>query len=527
MSIIHSRNLQPLRTTGEPIPPHRTHPSDNEITAPLRKKPLPVVTQRAREQLVEQQPLPSPQDPRGAIAHEPARASHGGIQPGGSGATSVWASRLGCHPAVQGITTRSATAYRVAPLLVQNMTKAVDRFLVSWDEQGRYIPENIDAQGNVLNHRLTALTQSRHLYGLAQGYLATGSSLYAHKATQLADSFLRNFVADTADGRHVPPFFHEQVEMIGATATPVESSVLTANQQAYGLAGLVALYKATEDPALLARIRTLHQAFVQRFHDDVQGGFFDHAAVAGARPDTFKSYNSMLYVACAYLKDLAEVDRGAGAPDYSRLLNEIATIVADRFLDPRTGFIIENFDANWKPAWRDWQQQGPFTIGIVGHNMQTAWFLLRMHESTGNNRYREASVSIMNSMLERGYDWNHGGFYNAAKREEQDPSQRWMWGTSKAWWQQAEGMQALMLADKLGVLKEVRCQQGTGSTALWGAIAFWRHFARPEGGEYKEVEENGKAIDGNLGEFGKATYHVSQLAQVAMETGGISPGMEG
>lgn len=461
----------------------------------------------------------------------PSDPSEGGIPMQGSGKSSLYALRLGVHaPTVRA----SALARAAVPQLAQNATAAVDRFLARWDDAGHFIPENLDGNGAVKDTKLSALTQSRHLYGLVHAAANTGNPEYLNKARELASTMLQHFVGREVDGKPVPPFFHEQVEMSGASpmsqASAAGGNNLTVNQQAYGLAGLVALYGATRDPALLKEIRDLHTSFVERFHDSRAGGFFDHAHANGSGHDGLKSYNSTVYVAMSYLADLAAVDRGPGAPDYSGLLRELANLVADKFPDPKTGFIVENFDADWRPAWREWQVQQAqgadgaprdVTIGIVGHNTQAAWFLLRSYEQTGDLKLRDTAVTLLNNMLEKGYDAANGGFFNAAKREETRPEERWMWGTNKAWWQQAEGMQALMLADKLGLLDRIGGGGVSGRQALEGTLQFWQHFSRPGGGEYAEVARDGTAVPGDLGAFGKATYHVSQLADVARDAAGL------
>lgn len=96
---------------------------------------------------------------------------------------------------------------------------------------------------------------------------------------------------------------------------------------------------------------------MSRFHDAKLGGFFDHIETATGRPDGLKSYNSMVCVATSYLMDLALVDQSPDAPEYGNLLREIADRVVESFIDDSTGFLVENFDREWRPVWRDWQLQ--------------------------------------------------------------------------------------------------------------------------------------------------------------------------
>lgn len=442
---------------------------------------------------------------------------------GAAGGSSIYAHMLqGDHLGVKG-TGISRIAGQHAPELTNQLTASVDRFLGHYNPDGNFIPTDIDARGEVTSNTLGIVNQSRHIYGLAKAYELTGEARYLDFARKMADSYVARFVDRSID----PPGFHENVDWdpTSKTSTPRSADALTVNHQSYGLAGLVALYKVTRDPELLATIRELHQGFVKRFHDDEKGGFYDSSSRASGQPDGLKSYNSTVYVATSYLQELAQLDTGPGHPDtppfsYSGLMRELTDLILEHFLDPKTGFLVENFDRDWNPAWRSWQSQEvdgqTFSISIVGHNTQTAWLLLEQFELTGDPRLKDAAVGILSSMLERGIDWENGGAYNAAKREA-PTDQRWMWGTNKAWWQQAETLQAFLLADKLGVLDDVRSPQGTGREALEKTLSFWNHFVAPAGGEHGEVTETGQPVDGPLSGFGKATYHMAQLASTTAD----------
>jgi hypothetical protein len=233
------------------------------------------------------------------------------------------------------------------------------------------------------------------------------------------------------------------------------------------------------------------------------------------------------------LRELAEVELDSTKKQrYMDLLEELANLVVDKFVANEmdaggTGFIRENFNAAWEPQWRDWQKQlangKAFTISPVGHNTQLGWFLLEMFERTTNDKYKVAAVATLRSMLERGFDWKNGGIYDAAKREEPNTAVRWMWGKNKAWWQQAETIQALLQADKLGLLDVLDTSRGAGREALDKTVAFWDRFQRPEGGTFEQVREDGVPIPGWLDHATKGSYHEAQVADVAVQAGGVEP----
>lgn len=309
------------------------------------------------------------------------------------------------------------------------------------------------------------------------------------------------------------PYFLSAVDPSGTVLN--EKNVLIVNEQAYGLNGLVALYQRTRSPELLQTISEFYESFFKRFHDPVGGGFFDGFELSSGQPTQTKSYNSTVYVATAFLLELATTNAQM-SQRYLPAIFELTDIVANHFIDKSTGWIVENFDRNWRPSWRDWQKQGEFTVGVVGHNFQAAWLLLRVSElsdpgSPRHAQYREAAKYILQSMLNRGaVDHELGGFFDSFKRETSTP----MWNTNKAWWQQAEGILALALAERLGVLNTPEAK-----TAKDRAIDFYfNNFVdRVGGGEFAVLDRSGRpnsdTEQNGKGNLGKSTYHTVELAR--------------
>src|SRR5262249_9984813 len=319
-----------------------------------------------------------------------------------------------------------------------------------------------------------------------------------------------------------PYFFQEIVVSDKGTLAPKPLEHLSVNHQAYGLAGLVAFCKATRDSQVLGEVRTLHEGFVKRFLDPKEGGFFEEVSLTSGENNGIKNFNSTVYVATSYLRDLVDMEpEPTHKHQYTQLLEKLADLVVDKFVANEmdvggTGFIRENFDTGWEPQWRGWQNQTvcgkTFSIGVVGHNMQVGWFLLDMFERTKDDKYKVAAIATLRSMLERGYDWKNGGVYDSAKREEPTMVARWMWGRKKAWWQQAEAIQAFLQADKLGLLDDLDTSKGTGRNALEKTVAFWDRFQRPEGGTFQETSEDGVPLQGPLDHATKGCYHEAQVA---------------
>lgn len=377
---------------------------------------------------------------------------------------------------------------------------------------GSYASE-IAIDGSRKSETRHLIAESRMVYGLAYGAAITGNADYLKRAREVTKFLLTKMVR--RDSANLPYFLNA----VDPTGRPVaEQTKLVVNEQAYGLSGLVALATVTPDAqeraALLAQIRELYKAFVFRFHDGSSvgaGGFFDGFDLQKNRPITTKSYNSTVYVATSFLLELAQLDRNQAG--YLNALTEIGDAVAQRFPDPRTGWIIENFTYDWRPDWREWQRQPQGTIGIVGHNFQAAWLLLRLSQAPwlGADRqaaYRTSAKAMLESMLNKNaVDRKNGGFHDVFVRE----TSQTMWHTNKAWWQQAEGIMALTLAQRLGVLTTTDAENVRDQAVNFYFNSF---IDRKNGGEFDVVTREGQPTgETQKGHLGKSTYHTVEFAR--------------
>ncbi len=376
----------------------------------------------------------------------------------------------------------------------------------AWDEASGSYASEIGVDGSRKSETRHLIALSRMVYGLAHG--SAVDAAYLDRARRGAKFIIEKMTRRDALGT----YFVSAVDAQGNVVT--DKPVLVVNEQAYGLNGLVALYRVTKDPELLARIREIYASFHRRFHDAELGGFYDGFELATGTPVRTKSYNSTVYVATSFLLELASADTER-RPAYEAVVRELADLVAAKFPDPRTGWIVENFTRGWTPDWRDWQKQGESTIGIVGHNFQAAWFLMRAAEAadpTSAASYRNVARTLLTSMLDKGaVDWERGGFFDAFKRESSEP----MWNTNKAWWQQAEAILALTLAEKTGVLttEKAALARRKGLEFYFGHFVDYRR-----GGEFDTVDKDGNPTpDAVKGSLGKSVYHTVELARYMRE----------
>ncbi len=378
-----------------------------------------------------------------------------------------------------------------------------------WDRASGSFASEISSEGKVLSDKRHLISTSRMVYGLAHSSSLDPS--YHYYARRQAKFLLEKMTAQDQNGI----YFRSTVDAKGHPVAP--ENKLVVNYQAYGLNGLVALYKVTKDPALLKKIEMIYGNFYKRFHDPVHLGFFDEFNQETGKPSNTKSYNSTVYVATSFLADLAELPTARKA-HYVKTVEELADRVAQSFLDPKTGWIIENFTSDWKPDWRSWQSQGDATIGITGHNYQAAWFLLRATEfseisQSKKAQYLESAKDILTSMLKsKSLDLENGGVFDAFKREVDEP----MWHTNKAWWQQAEMILALTKADSVNLFIDANTAIQARQARDKAVQFYFDHFIDYQnGGEFPVVQKTGAPIlTENKGQAGTGSYHQVELARM-------------
>lgn len=387
----------------------------------------------------------------------------------------------------------------------------------AWDDKKDSFVSEVSFEGERLSSTRHLISSSRLVYGLAVGSRHKPEYLtYAKKQAQ--------FILDKMVERDsLGPFFKSSVDANGVSVG--EQRILVVNEQAYGLNGLVALYSVTKDPDLLHDIENLYRSFYMRFYDVQNKGFFDGFDLMDQSQIQTKSYNSTVYVATSFLLELSKLNTTSKV-SYIQTIEELATIVSEKFLDPDTGWITENFTADWTPEWRGWQKQTvetpegakEFTIGVVGHNFQAAWFLMRAASlqeisSASKQKFLHAARETLSSMMRsNAVDLDFGGVYDVFRREDGQH----MWHTNKAWWQQAQAILALTKALEIDLFIDSEEFDSAYLAELRDiTLNFYvNNFIDLEnGGEFAVVSREGQAVESEKkGHRGKSSYHATELA---------------
>ena len=230
---------------------------------------------------------------------------------------------------------------------------------------------------------------------------------------------------------------------------------LGVEKHAYGTAFVLyaasKAYEATHEGRAIQVARDAFDWLERQAHDPEHGGYFE-ALTREGKPITswgrddpinrrtdrlgiyygFKTMNSHIHL----LEAVAEFYRVEPTPAVRGRLEELLAVVRDR-IAAEPGALNLYLSRDWKAAPAH---------DSFGHDVETAYLLVEAAEALGRPddapTWRMAR-SLVDHALDWGWDARHGGFYDKG-----DSFGQTAYDTTKVWWTQAEGLNALLLMDR-------------------------------------------------------------------------------
>ncbi|MBI5705871.1 MAG: AGE family epimerase/isomerase [Armatimonadetes bacterium] len=271
--------------------------------------------------------------------------------------------------------------------------------------------------------------------------------------------------------------------------------------QAFGIFALAQAAIALDDAEVAGSAMRAFRWVEEHAHDSVNGGWKEilqadgsPIATGDAEADVgdfgplgrygLKLQNTHLHV----LEALAELQRAAPDPLVRTRLSEAVRIMLDHmYVEP--GCFHGVFHPDWRPVPAAWS---------IAHDVEACHLLLDAETLIEAPDLREKVAKIIRHSLDRGYDWEYGGFFEAA--DATGP----IWDRGKGWWNQFECL--LGLAATLPFVED-RFRSRRAIAQLWDFIAK-RQFDPVHGGVYAKLSQAGEVI-GNRGKghAWKAAYH--------------------
>lgn len=374
---------------------------------------------------------------------------------------------------------------------VENLIGFFDRY--AYDSIQKTYYSEIDNDGNVVSKNIYNVALSRLIYGLS--YTSKWNSENLKLAKNAANFQLKNLVKSGA----LASSFISNIE----NGTPSQSYQIDIWQQAYGLCGLSELYRIEKNEELLLQIHQLHNAFVQRFKDTVNGGFFGNYKFSEGQISGSKSLQSLMYPITAYMENLWLADT-KNSSKYESYLKENLAIAYKNAWNSDLGWANIKFDDQWNPC-QHLSAKKPCYRVTPGHNFQLASLFLRTKDwkfltADERKKYQKLGLEILNTTLKKQIYPNTDlsqGFYS-----EVNPVSNKVTDKRKMWWQHCEAHIALSFTDGK-FEKEIKALE---------AFYFNSFPDKINGGEYFYVTENDEPITTELkGSIGKSIYHTIEM----------------
>ena len=270
-------------------------------------------------------------------------------------------------------------------------------------------------------------------------------------------------------------------------------------------------YEVTHDQTALKVARDAFHWLERHAPDPEHGGYFEAIARDGrpilardaAGPPSkgvdrlgvyygFKSMNSHIHL----LEAIAEFYRVEKTPAVRDRLEEMLAVVRDR-IAAEPGALNLYFSRDWRPAPAH---------DSFGHDIESAYLLVEAAEALGrpdDPKTWQVARSLVDHALDWGWDDQHGGFYDKG-----DVFAGRAYDTTKVWWTQAEGLNALLVTHRKYGDKTDRYARAFREQ--WTFIE--RNLLDPvHGGWFMETTRAGAWMgDGRKATPWKANYHTGR-----------------
>jgi mannobiose 2-epimerase len=296
------------------------------------------------------------------------------------------------------------------------------------------------------------VTQARHIWTNSKAAQAFPAEKHYLISAEHGFKFLRDVMWDKTYGG-----FHTLVDRQG-TVISNRNEEKTAYGNSFGIYGLAAYYKASQDTGALNLAKKAFMWMEQHSHDPVYKGYFQHMRRDGTpieRTDSipstaetgYKDQNNSIHLLEAFT-ELYQI-----WPDslVRTRLEEMLYLVRD-VITTEKGYLTLFFLRDWTPvSFQDssetviMQHRGLDHVSF-GHDVETAYLMLEashvlgIHNDTSTLRIAKKMVD---HALMNGWDEEAGGFYDEGYYFKGEDKIRIIRDT-KNWWAQAEGMNALL-----------------------------------------------------------------------------------
>lgn len=367
--------------------------------------------------------------------------------------------------------------------------QGLEQVLPAWTQHGRdtvggaffaELDRTWEPQGDL--HKYPGMV-SRHLFSYSTAYLLTGDDAWLDRADDLF-AWLAEYGWDPEYGG-----WYDEVDREGRAVGASKDMFM----QAYAVTGLAMYWVVTHDPEAWTYLERSMEILEQHAWDPETGGYVRRLNRDLSVAEWRKDFSPQIAHGSGYLAYLYPATRD---PALLERMERILGVVLDRTLDDETGWVLGRFDRAWSYDGRQPARTN------VGHDLETAWLLMRLHLLTGKPEYREQGLRLAEAMRERAFRPDSGVWAH-----QLDLASGAVARDNTPWWVQAYGNMVQLYEYRL------TGDDGHLDTYRRGARFWDDYFIDPEyGGAYLSVYLDGELHRGDKGVRTKTSYHSMEYA---------------
>lgn len=338
---------------------------------------------------------------------------------------------------------------------------------------------------------------SRIVYGFCVAYLLSGDEKYLQYAKH-GMRYLIDYGWDKVNGGwHLYLNANNEVVFEDEAENLIANNYKNLFDQTYGNLGPVLYYFVTNNNEALQYVNRVHELLKQKAWDKKHGGYFAEVAANWDLVSSKKSFNAQIDTFSAYLLYYYLATKQTKLKDE---IKDLAKIVKTKMIDPKTSYVGETFTGDWESVedmlW-------------VGHNLKTAWVLLRVANLTENNEYIKTAKQIAEIQMKENWDSKYYGWFFLFNRtpnvgfDTLYPQKVEL----KDWWTQTEG--DFLMLYLYNITREQQYLQKFKESAY-----FWDNYVvdKKYGEVYPTLLPNGKPNRTQKGDRYKSAYHSMEHA---------------
>ena len=321
---------------------------------------------------------------------------------------------------------------------------------------------------------------ARHLFSFSTSYLLSGNESDLKIAAETA-KWLIDHAWDAEYGG-----WYDELDEKGNPVKETKNMFV----QVYTITGLTMYYYVTKDSLVKTYIDKANDLIQSKAWDHTKHGFYNEMKRDWTINDSNKAFASQITPVSGYLIYLYAATR---EQKYLDQIEKIVNATTKNMIDKKSGWVLEYFDKDW-----NYIKSGDERSEVnIGHNIETAWMLLKTYGLTGKKEYLNTARTVSDKIYESGVSKDNRFWYTGVGLNNAD-----LHTETAYWWIQAYGnMFDLYWYHFSGDNNYIKgFEKGA---RFWDAYFIDRKY----GDTYTGVDSNGVVKDATKANRYKTSYH--------------------